>query len=142
MGYAKILFIYEDGIRDAERSTESWRKFTPAVGEAVLRACIGQIPEKIELLRLMDVTESVRDQKWESQVERLRSLTKPSSTSSPVFSHTNCVNLCDTVHSTQSELYLWSGNCLRQLYQIDDDDLTTCRKLIEEELDRRKESQT
>lgn len=41
MGYAIVLWIYEDAIRDCERSTEIWERCRPDIGEAVLQVCIG-----------------------------------------------------------------------------------------------------
>jgi len=41
MGYSIIIWIYEDGIRDAEDSKEIWEKIKPEVGEATLKVCFG-----------------------------------------------------------------------------------------------------
>jgi hypothetical protein len=41
MGYAIVLWVYEDAIRDCERSKEIWESYRPDVGEAVLQVCIG-----------------------------------------------------------------------------------------------------
>ena len=39
MGYARVLWVYEDGVRAASESQERWDELRPAVGEAVLKVC-------------------------------------------------------------------------------------------------------
>lgn len=39
MGYSKILWVYEDGVRAASDSQETWDKLRPVVGDAVLKVC-------------------------------------------------------------------------------------------------------
>lgn len=41
VGYAHILWVYEDGVEEAERSVAAWGRLRPALGEAVLQVVIG-----------------------------------------------------------------------------------------------------
>lgn len=34
-------------------------------------------------------------------------------------------------------MYLWFGNCLRAVYELDDDDLRAAQQLIDEKLEER-----
>ena len=53
--------------------------------------------------------------------------------------HSNAVNLAGQgeVHSSWQQVYLWSRNCLRPVYELDDDDLRAARQLIDEKLEER-----
>ncbi len=88
MGYAKLLWIYEDGIRHPSDD------LSERVGDAVLNVC-------------------TRGAK-----------------SAPVRNHNNCVNLAGEAHSTEAQVYLWVGNCLRPIYQLDDDRIELAAELI------------
>jgi hypothetical protein len=90
MGYAKILWIYEDGIRHPSDD------LSERVGDAVLNVC-------------------TRGAK-----------------SAPVGNHNNCVNLAGEAHSTDTQVYLWVGNCLRPTYQLDDGRIELTAELIRE----------
>jgi hypothetical protein len=90
MGYAKILWIYEDGIRHSSDD------LAEEVGNAVLGVCMG------------------------------------GAKSSAVRNHSNCVNLAGETHSTDAQVYLWVGNCLRPAYQLDDERLELAAQLIDE----------
>lgn len=110
MGYAKILWIYEDGIQDADRSPEGWSRLRPEVGEAVLKVCL--------------------DQSRDAEGQRIHS-------SHAVGPHSNCVNYVDEVHSTHERLYLWVANCLRPLEQLDEDELSAAERALRKERERR-----
>lgn len=105
MGYAKIIYIYEDGISSAQYSRSNWDDLKSDVGNATLEACFG-------------------------------------SGKAQVKNHFNCINCCGEVHSADSNLYLWFGNCLRSIYSLNDKDFEIVEKLVlEERLKRNKEFQ-
>ncbi len=146
MGYATILYVYEDGIESAERSRAQWRKISTALGEATLQVCMGRpaprdgLDKEIAMLsasleHLPDSSEApVRREK----LELLRQARNGAPiNSAPVGPHANCVNRSDKVHSTDTRLYLWLGNCLRPLHELDPDDLRSAEQLLQEERKRR-----
>jgi hypothetical protein len=146
MGYATILCIYQDGIDDADRSREQWHRISTALGEAVLQVCMGRPGPRGELDKeiaalstsLEHIPDSADAPARRKKLELLREARKgPDIDSASVGNHANCVNRCDKVHSTWTGLYLWSGNCLRPLHELDADDLKTVEQLLLEELQRR-----
>ena len=70
------------------------------------------------------------------KLEQLRRESKRRVTSAPVENHTNAVEFCDKIHSTWVSLYL-SGNCLRRVDSLDDEDFLEVEKLVLEERRRR-----
>lgn len=57
----------------------------------------------------------------------------------PVFGHSNCVNFCDEIHSTDAQVYLWVGNCLRPIHRLDEERLDLAAQLIEDLRKQRKQ---
>ena len=43
MGYAYIIWVYDDGIRDAKPSTDYWGRLRTEVGEAVLQVSLRHV---------------------------------------------------------------------------------------------------
>jgi len=49
----------------------------------------------------------------------------------------NCVNWVDEIHYQQKQVYLWSGNCLRKISDLDDEELKDVRDLLNSEAQNR-----
>lgn len=47
---------------------------------------------------------------------------------------TNCIEHVDHVHSSDRRLYLWIGNCLRPLHEVNVDDLHVAQELLAAEM--------
>lgn len=105
MGYAHILTIYEDGIRDAKQPKNA-QNYLDAVGGAVLKLCLN--PDK------MQTPEGIQPV-----------------TSEPILNHSNCVNHDATVHSTDEQVFIWAGNCLQTLNQLDDERVEEAQRLFD-----------
>jgi hypothetical protein len=55
----------------------------------------------------------------------------------PIANHANAVNWVGNVHSTENHVYLWAGNCLRALRELETEDLRFVLQAAEEELRKR-----
>ncbi|OGW42862.1 MAG: hypothetical protein A2Y66_01520 [Nitrospirae bacterium RBG_13_41_22] len=113
MGNAHILYVYEDGIRNAvtmdnkiieEKATE--------LGTAILKVSL--VPGY---------------HTGDDGPERIRS--------HPLHSHGNCVNHVDDPHSTEAKLYLWFRNCLRPIHKLKTDELAVAKSIIDDQLKER-----
>ena len=112
MGMANVLFVFEDGIVHAKDSETEFARYAAALGEAILKLCLKPVHE------------------WtESGLRRV--------TAAEVLNHRNCANWVDEVQSTDQGVYLWSGNCLRPLAKLADDELQYAKDLLDEETRRR-----
>ena len=144
MGHAFIVYVYRDGIERADYSRSEWRKISAALGEGTLQVCLEHAGPRAELDKAIDNASQAERLlpamrvKAAEQLESLRRARSDRITSAPVANHVNCVVRCDEVHSTDSRLYLWSGNCLRPVHQIDAEDLDIVARLIEDERQRRR----
>ncbi len=116
MGISYVMWVYDDGIRQAERSEEQRNKIQSALGEAVLKVCLKPDYESTE-----------------QGFERV--------TWSQVNNFGNCVNLVDEVHSNDLGVYLWGSNCLAKIQDLDDKDLVTAKQIIDDEMARRNKSE-
>jgi hypothetical protein len=147
MGYSSILWIYEDGIKSAEKSRESWDALRPLLGQAVLEVCTGKRVPRGELeaeldrlrerQRLLSKRNPEMHAKFEEQIKSLLALYNEEVRVANVGSHSNCVNLCSKVHSADAALFLWVANCLRPLQALDDERLAIVEELVREERTRR-----
>jgi hypothetical protein len=109
MPMAHLLFVFDDGIVQAKVSEIGFTRHAVALGEAVLKLCLEPIRE------------------WtESGLRRV--------TSATVLNHGNCVNWVDEVQSMEQRVYMWSGNCLRPLAKLSDDELQNAKDLLDEEI--------
>ena len=113
MGYAHILCVLEDGIRDVQKHPEEAPKYTEEVGGAVLKLCLDPM--------MMQTPEGLQPV-----------------TSERVANHANCINHAAKLHSTDEEIFVWAGNCLRALDQIPDEHLEGVRRLFEARYEKRK----
>jgi hypothetical protein len=98
MGFAHVMYFHHDGIRDAEDSDEKWDELRSELGEAVLKLCLDPDERMIP----------------PGKKERV--------TSEEVGRHSNAANFCDKPHSTEQEVYAWSGNRLAKLGDLSDDE--------------------
>jgi hypothetical protein len=110
MGNAYILWVYEDAVRHPPSEPYTKLKWHRAIGEAVIELCRPRMGRR-----------------------------NPDICSVPLANHSNALNLAGQgeVHSTWEQVYFWSGNCLRPLYELDDADLQAIKRLIDEKLDER-----
>ena len=109
MATAHLLFVFDDGIVHAKDSEAEFTRHAEALGKSVLKLCLEPIRE------------------WtESGLRRV--------TSAEVLTHGNCVNWVDDVPSTEQQVYMWSGNCLRPLANLSDDELQNAKDLLDEEI--------
>lgn len=109
MGYAHILYIYNDGIRDAGRDLETLHRMIAAVGAGVLKVSL--FPEKE---RTGDRFTRVKD--------------------CEVLNHGNCINWVDEVHSRAQRLYWWDRNYLRPLRELGYEELLQVKAVVDEAL--------
>jgi len=112
MGNAYVLWVYEDALRHPPADHYKKLKWHQAIGEAVTELCQPRMRKR-----------------------------NPDVRSLPVGSDGNAVNLAGQgeVHSTWEQVYLWSRNCLRPLYELDESELLAARRLIDETLAERSE---
>ena len=113
MGYAHILWVLEDGIRDVQKHPEEVPKYTEEVGGAVLKLCLDPT--------MMQTPKGRRPVTHE-----------------PVLNHGDCINHAAAMHSTDEEIFVWAGSCLRTLDQIPDEHLEGVRRLFEARYEKRK----
>ena len=113
MGYAHLMWVLEDGIREAKNHPEEAPKYVEQVGAAVLKLCLDPT-----MMQTPDGLQPV--------------------TSEPVANHANCINHAAKLHSTDEEIFVWAGNCPRTLDQIPDDQLEGVRRLFEARYEKRK----
>lgn len=109
MGMAHLIWVYEDGIEDALIDPQSWKERAEQVGEAVLQVTLS----------------------------RHHTNDRPTVDKAGVGSHANCVQHCDHVHSGNAGVYLWLGNCLRRMQELDENGLATLEEMIAKERRRR-----
>jgi hypothetical protein len=58
-----------------------------------------------------------------------------------IGSHGNAVEWVDEIHSTEAKIFLWAGNCLRPLRALDNEELDSVLRSIEEERQNRRSRQ-
>lgn len=114
MGYGDVLWVYEDGIRNQDRS-----KLAPIVGEGVLDLCLD------ESFYSVSPPEPSTGQPRPEDLRRVRS--------KPVLGHVNCINWVGKYHSTDEVILVWARNCLRPLSALDDEELRAAKELFDEE---------
>lgn len=114
MGYGHIFCIYDDGIRNAPNRSDEDPTFRNEVGDAVISLCNNR-----RLVRHPN--------------QGLREVTSVS-----LGSHRNCINWVAELHSNEDELLLWSRSSLQMLRDVGEEDLTVAKKIIEDEIARRK----
>ena len=107
MGEAYLMWIYDDGVRDALGSAEEWAEMEAAVGKAALKLCL-------------------RPDYWLNP----RTMKMQRMPAHPVGNHGDCVYLCDEVHSSDEKAYLWKGNCLRPFSELSDKELELAERLL------------
>jgi len=111
MGHVHLFTFYEDGLRlAAEKGGEEIER---ELGRAILDLALN--PKLIT----------------EPTGETVRLSHKP------LGAHGNCVKWVAAPHSSEETLFLWAGNCLRDLRQLEDESLKATQKLLEEEIGRR-----
>ena len=109
MGYARLIWIYEDALEDVAPGDERWESLQSELGEGILKL-----------------------------IQDVRSYAVPGGkrrTSQSLGHTSNAINYCDEVHSSDDRLYLWSGNRLVPLQKADPDELPLAQKLLEEVVD-------
>ncbi len=112
MGYTKILWIYEDGLKEASESREKWEKYKEEIGQAVLKLCLD--PDYISTPNGLKTVKSHK-----------------------VFNNFNCVNLCDDIDSRDHRLYVWQGNCLKPFSDLNNEEMVKAEGLLTKEKKRR-----
>lgn len=68
-----------------------------------------------------------------SMIDRIQSGIKYA----PLLGHCNAVQFIDEVDQTEQRLYLWHGNILRRVQELNDVEFESIEKLIEKEKERR-----
>lgn len=112
MGYAHIIWVLEDGIRDVEQHPEDTEKYTHEVGTGILKLCLDPV--------MMQTPKGLRPV-----------------THAPVLNHANCLNHAGALHSSDEEILIWAGGCLRTLDQIPDDQLEGVKRLFNARYEQR-----
>jgi hypothetical protein len=64
-------------------------------------------------------------------------LPQKSVTTAQIGPHVNCIEHIADVHSTDSQIYAWIGNCLRPIEALKDAELEASRELLAAEFKRR-----
>jgi len=105
MGNSYILWVHDEPLEDARRDRDQAWKIKLQIGEGVLALC--------------------QPRAWAS-----RELPR----SQPIRGYSNALQLAGAgeVSSSSEQLYFWSQNCLRALYDLDLEDLESAKRLIEE----------
>jgi hypothetical protein len=116
MGYAKILFLFEDAVRDAQSSETEFARLVPIVGDAVLNLCVR--PQNY----------------WDINASRMAELR-----SRAVGPMGNAVNLAGTLHSSDSEVFLWHRNGLRSLSELSPAQLELAASIVKRRQDTARE---
>jgi hypothetical protein len=143
MGYAFIVYVYRDAIERADHSRQEWRKIGQQLGDGVLQVCLGHTGPRAELDKAIDIASTAARlhpsaPRVHEELESLRQeRVQRRVSSAPVANMINGIEYCDEVHSTDSRLYLWLGNCLRPLHKLDAEDLDTVARLVKDERERR-----
>jgi hypothetical protein len=109
IGFACILWIYEDAVRNAENNPELWERLKPLIGQVVLELAVHNSHFK---------------GKTGHAVRGIRG-------------HVNAIQRLGTLRSTDSEILVWARNCLRPLRELDDSEWEIVERLISEERERR-----
>jgi hypothetical protein len=105
MGTSHVLYVYEDAIRSKEVSPE----FAQEVGRALVKLCLH--PD-----HAME-SEGSRRVTWEQ-----------------VGHHGNALNWIDDPPSSEIRVYLWAGNTLQRLGDLDRERLLELKALVDTEL--------
>ena len=113
MGYAHVIWVLEDGIRDVEQHPEDTEKYMQEVGTGILKLCLDPF--------MMQTPKGLRPV-----------------THAPVLNHANCLNHAVSLHSTDEEILIWAGGGLRTLDQMPDDQLEGVKRLFEARYEQRK----
>lgn len=117
MGHAHILTIHEDGIRSVKQHPDDRRKYRDAIGDAVLKLCLN--PD------MMETPEGPQPV-----------------TSEAVLNQDGCVRHDARIHSTDEHVFIWAGNCLRTLNQLDDEQVEGAKRLFDALYEQRKHRMT
>jgi hypothetical protein len=106
MGYANIVFVYDDAIQAAKSPEEERKRYEAEVGAAIIRVCLSPDfePTPDGMKRIVDAR---------------------------VFNCSNGVNWVDEVHSSETQVYAWKGNCLRPITELDHDELNEIKDIVD-----------
>jgi hypothetical protein len=116
MGMAHLLYIYDDGIRDAADDADAHEQIASQVGTGVLKLCLDPDYRSLPSGEIVRVTRASTE------------------------GHGNAINHCDRVHAGGEEVYMWSGNRLASIGDLDDDELERLSEIVSEERRRRADS--
>lgn len=112
MGYTHILTVREDGIRNATKPDNA-QQYRDAVGTAVIKLCLN--PDK-------EVTpEGIQPVMTEA-----------------VLNHGNCIRLDGTLHSNDEQVFIWAGNGLQKLDELDEGRLEEAKRLFDALYEKRR----
>src|SRR5258708_31679634 len=117
MGQTHILTIHEDGIRDAKTSAGFDPEYVQSVGLGVLKLCLEPTFGK-------DADDFFRITWYD------------------IKNNGACLNWVDDVHNTEHHIFLWAGNCLRNLPDLTTDELRQAQTEISRMLETKQESRT
>lgn len=109
MGISHIFHVYEDALTQRNASPEELKAL---LGEALWTLCM-------EPRYAMEPTGRERV-KWHD-----------------IRNHGSSVLYVGEVHSSQEEVYIWSGNCLRRLDELRDDQIEGARRLFNDRCEER-----
>jgi hypothetical protein len=113
MGTSHILYLYDDAL-------------TPARDDPSLRDSLALDLGRAILGLTLDPDYLTDDDAKDNQPQRL--------TWTRVGSHGNALHWCDEVHSGEVRVYVWAGNCLRELGELDKSLTPALRDVIERTL--------
>ena len=106
MGNSHILWIHNDGIREAKNNPEAAAKLEQPLGKAVLKVCLDPYYEAIP-----------------EGGKRVNS--------EAVLNYGNCVCWAGEPHHTDEQIFVWGRNCLRTPDQLDDAELESAKRLLD-----------
>jgi hypothetical protein len=112
MGNAHVLYLYEDALRFAEAGMEVSSELAEEIGRSVVKLCM--------------------DPHFAMEPEGPRRVTWH-----PIGKSGNALNWVDDPHSTEARAYLWAGNTLQPLRDLDLERLHELKALVERELANR-----
>jgi len=116
MGTSHILYLYDDAL-------------TPARDDPSLRESLALDLGRAILSLTLDPDYLTDDTNAKNQPLRI--------TWTRVGSHTNALHWCAEVHSSEVRVYVWTGNCLRELGDLDEAVKRDVCKLFERALTAR-----
>lgn len=135
MSTAHVIWIYDNGIKSAVNSDAEWKHLVPEIGDAILQVCTGDVGAKRAIDKEIDFVYKGGSQLAKAMIEQLTAKRKSIQriASVAIYNHGNCVNHCSEINANDSQLFLWSENCLQRLEDISAKDLQNVQKIISEE---------